>query len=409
MNPSIVSTRDVTADAATTSHQGRPESADPGGFLFCRNEYHVIAAGVEQPFADVTLAASALRDGSVRAVVGAIPFDTTDDAALWAPQTVSKHTGTWTASTRLGIPDTGTPHTGIPHAGVPHAAIERADPDTAEHRRRVVSSVRRLADPSDELEKVVLARTLRLSADGAISPWEIAARMRAADSNGSVFVTDLSAASGHRGAHLVGASPEVLICKRGTTVTAHPLAGSSARHPDPRIDAERGRALKNSTKDHTEHRYVVDALAAALTPLCDTLHIPEEPVLMTTPTMWHLGTPIEATITERSITSLDLALAVHPTPAICGTPTRPAREHILATEGPRGFYAGAVGWSESATAGGDGEWMVTIRCAEIAADGRSAVTWAGGGIVAASDPDAEVSETESKFAAVLDAFRIDRG
>ncbi|MGV9670956.1 isochorismate synthase [Gordonia sp. NPDC003504] len=402
MNPSIVTTGAADATAAA-DHQGTPPHPAHGGFLFCRNDYHVIAAGVERPFADLARAASALRDGSVRAVVGAIPFDTGDDAALWAPRTFSRHAGAWGAHNGLDVP-----HTGVPHTEIARAEIARADPDAAEHRRRVVSSVRRLADPSDELAKVVLARALRLSAQGAISPWEVAARMRAADPNGSVFVTDLSAAPAHLGAHLVGASPEVLIRKRGSTVTAHPLAGSSARHPDPRIDAERGRALADSTKDRIEHRYVVDALAAALTPLCDTLHIPEQPVLMTTPTMWHLGTPVEATIAEPSTTSLDLALAVHPTPAICGTPTASAREHILDFEGPRGFYAGAVGWSEPVAEGGDGEWLVSIRCAEIAADGRSAVTWAGGGIVAESDPDAEVTETESKFAAVLDAFRIDR-
>ncbi|MDO5504610.1 MAG: chorismate-binding protein, partial [Actinomycetia bacterium] len=99
--------------------------------------------------------------------------------------------------------------------------------------------------------------------------------------------------------------------------------------------------------------------------------------------------------------ALDLALAVHPTPAVCGTPTDEARRVIAGLEGARGFYAGAVGWAD---ASGDGDWMVTIRCAEIDADRRGALTWAGGGLVAGSEPDDEVAETEAKLRTVMRAF-----
>ena len=90
-----------------------------------------------------------------------------------------------------------------------------------------------------------------------------------------------------------------------------------------------------------------------------------------------------------------------PTPAVCGTPTDEARRLIAAIEGERGFYAGAVGWSD---AGGDGDWMVTIRCAEIDADRSGAIAWAGGGLVADSQPDDEVAETGAKLRTVLRAF-----
>ncbi|MFT3662967.1 MAG: chorismate-binding protein [Gordonia sp. (in: high G+C Gram-positive bacteria)] len=98
---------------------------------------------------------------------------------------------------------------------------------------------------------------------------------------------------------------------------------------------------------------------------------------------------------------------MHPTPAICGTPTGRARDYILATEEDRGFYAGTVGWARTGADGGDGEWMVTIRCAEVDHGGLRTRTWAGGGIVAASDPDAEVAETRAKLATVLRALGVD--
>ncbi|MDJ0483176.1 chorismate-binding protein, partial [Rhodococcus pyridinivorans] len=119
--------------------------------------------------------------------------------------------------------------------------------------------------------------------------------------------------------------------------------------------------------------------------------------------LWHLGTPIEGRLHDPGVTALDLALAVHPTPAICGTPTAAARDLILATEGDRGFYAGALGWCDAA---GDGEWLVTIRCAVLDADGVGLTAYAGGGIVADSDPADELAETTVKFGTVLDALGV---
>ena len=147
----------------------------------------------------------------------------------------------------------------------------------------------------------------------------------------------------------------------------------------------------------------MDSLAAALDPLCRELEIPEHPSLTSTREMWHLGTRIRGRIADPRTTALDLALAVHPTPAVCGTPTEKARRVIAGLEGDRGFYAGAVGWADS---DGDGDWMVTIRCAEIDADRAGATTWAGGGLVADSDPDDEVAETGAKLRTVLRAFGI---
>ena len=166
------------------------------------------------------------------------------------------------------------------------------------------------------------------------------------------------------------------------------------------VDAERAATLNSSAKDLAEHRFVVDALRSALAPLCTRLDVPDAPSIVGTSSMWHLGTPIVGELADPSTTALDLAIAVHPTPAVCGTPTDAARRLIAGIEGDRGFYAGAVGWSD---AGGDGDWMVTIRCVEIDADRAGAVAWAGGGLVADSEPDDEVAETGAKLRTVLRA------
>ena len=119
--------------------------------------------------------------------------------------------------------------------------------------------------------------------------------------------------------------------------------------------------------------------------------------------MWHLGTPVAGTLRYKNLTALELALAVHPTPAICGTPTEAARALIETAETDRGFYAGTIGWCDNS---GDGEYMVAIRCAEVAGDGLSARAWAGGGVVGASNAQAELEETTAKLQTILRALSV---
>lgn len=141
----------------------------------------------------------------------------------------------------------------------------------------------------------------------------------------------------------------------------------------------------------------------ALDPLCVDLQISTTPQLSQTAALWHLSTPITATLREKSTTALDLALALHPTPAVGGVPTDEASALITELEGDRGFYAGAVGWCDS---DGDGRWVVAIRCAQLSADRRGAVAHSGGGIVAESDPDEEIDETTTKFRTILSALGV---
>ena len=139
----------------------------------------------------------------------------------------------------------------------------------------------------------------------------------------------------------------------------------------------------------------------ALDPWCVDLQIPPTPQLSHTAAVWHLSTPINGRLREKSTTALDLAVSLHPTPAVGGAPAGAAAGLIGELEGDRGFYAGAVGWCDQR---GDGRWVVSIRGAQLSADRRTAVAHAGGGIVAESDPDDEVEETTTKFTTILSAL-----
>jgi isochorismate synthase len=186
-------------------------------------------------------------------------------------------------------------------------------------------------------------------------------------------------------------------------VSCQPFAGSAPRSADPETDRANGAALVESAKNRVEHAMVVDAMRKALDPLCVELQIAPTPQLSATAALWHLSTPMTARLRETSTTALDLALALHPTPAVGGVPTDAAVALIAGLEGDRGFYAGTAGWCDSR---GDGRWVVSIRCAALSADRRRARAHSGGGIVASSDPDDELAETTTKFTTILTALGV---
>lgn len=147
---------------------------------------------------------------------------------------------------------------------------------------------------------------------------------------------------------------------------------------------------------------MVDDIVRILRPFCRTLTVPPGPELVHTRAMWHLATRIEGELADPATTSLDLACALHPTPAVGGTPTDLAREVIAELEPfDRNCFAGMVGWTDVA---GDGEWVLALRSAEVCGDRLR--LFAGAGIVAGSVPDAEVAETAAKFRTMLDALGV---
>ena len=203
------------------------------------------------------------------------------------------------------------------------------------------------------------------------------------------------------GGILVGASPELLLSRRGAIVRSTPLAGTAPRAGDPDEDRANAEALAASSKDREEHAIVVAAVAETLEDLCGDLRWDREPVLEPTANVWHLATRFEGRLRDPAVTALDVVAELHPTPAVCGTPRPIARATIAELEPfDRGSYAGPVGWMDAA---GDGEWAIALRCARL--DGERATLFAGAGIVAGSEPAAEIDETERKFRAFLDSLR----
>ncbi len=311
-------------------------------------------------------------------LLGAIGFTPQDPAAFHLAHSMPP---TPTAATSTSAAPTG----------ILHAASQPA-PDAFE--ANVAHAAAAIA--RGELHKVVLGRTLDLHLHAAPDPRAVTARLAQGAPDAFVFSVPLG-----DGAQLVGASPERLLSKRGAQLRLRPLAGTRARHADPAEDLRRAHDLLHSAKDRHEHALMIAAIRETLAPLCRELTVPDAPRLVQTPGLWHLGTSIHATLRDPDLHVLDLVSAVHPTPAVCGVPAPAARDLIGTLEGPRGFFAGAVGWCD---ARGDGEWAVTIRCARLR--GPHARLFAGAGIVAGSDPARERAETAAKFGTMLRALGV---
>ncbi|MBB5914040.1 isochorismate synthase [Nocardia transvalensis] len=351
------------------------------GFLLAQPGGVVRTSGVRRAFDEARGAADALRDGA-GLIVGALAFDPRRPAALCEPERAEHTAGPWRPAALPPLPE---------------VRVITEIPSAAEHIARVTKLVEQLSDTAQPLRKVVAARSLLAAADGPLDPVVVAGHLLARHPRANVFAVDLTPA-GRPGATLVGATPEVLVARYGETVTLRPLAGTAPRHPDPDIDAERSRELLSSTKNRAEHAFVIDWIRDRLGPVCAELTVPDGPELINTSEVWHLATPIRGRLRDPGTTALDLAMLLHPTPAVCGTPTDLALETIVEAEEDRGFYGGAVGWCD---ARGDGEWVVAIRCAELSADGHGVRAFGGGGIVAASDPRTELDETTAKLRTLL--------
>ena len=250
----------------------------------------------------------------------------------------------------------------------------------------------RTAVQRGEIRKAVIARDISVTSDSPIDVHGVLVRLRA--SFGSSYRFSIG--------NMVGASPELLVEIDGRVVRSRPLAGTTPRTGDPDTDARLAEQLKASEKNQIEHRVVIDMVHDTLLPHCSYLDWEAEPSIVTVANVQHLGTYLEGALTEPTPHILDLVRALCPTPALGGSPTREAIDLINNHEGlHRGFYGGAVGWLN---ADGDGTFAVTIRCAEFSDDRLSARLFAGGGIVADSEPLAELAETQAKFQAMLSAI-----
>ncbi|HYH29243.1 MAG TPA: isochorismate synthase [Pseudonocardia sp.] len=372
----------------------------PGSFFYSSARGSLLADGVHAlvdtgrgPRADT--AAAALSDAVAAGVddpvvVGALGFGPDAQACLVVPALVRR------AGAR------GDEAAPVP---LPGRWSVRRRPEPQGYLDGVRRALALIADGA--LEKVVLARGLELTADRPVPVPALLARLVAADPAAHAFAVDVTAPGDAAPRTLVGASPELLVSRDGDVVRANPLAGSIPRAGDPDEDARRVAALRASDKDRREHAVVAAQVAEVLGRFCTDLRVPARPEVLGTATMWHLSSPVTGRLTDPSVSSLALAEALHPTPAVCGTPLQAARGAIAEIEGSdefldRGYYSGLVGWCD---ADGDGEWAVTLRSAEVS--GSTVQLFAGAGVVAGSEPSAELAETGAKFRTLLRAIGLE--
>jgi menaquinone-specific isochorismate synthase len=237
--------------------------------------------------------------------------------------------------------------------------------------------------------KVVLAREVLVEADAPLARGAILGRLAAAAPASMLYAVD----------GLVGASPELLVSRRGDIVRSHPMAGTTARTGDPTLDASLAAWLLASAKDRGEHQITIDMVLNTVLPFCSYVDSEPEPSIVAAANVQHLASLVQGRLSSPPASVLALAAALHPTPAVCGWPRAEAFALIDALEGgDRGRYAGAVGWVD---ADGNGSFAVALRGMELA--GHQARLWAGSGIVADSDPATELAETRAKLQTVLSA------
>ena len=241
-----------------------------------------------------------------------------------------------------------------------------------------------------ELEKVVMARDLIATAQNQIDPrWPI---RRLADAYDMCWTFHVDG--------MVGATPELLVRRERGLVTSRVLAGTIRRTGDDVRDVALAGQLARSSKDLEEHEYAVRSVADALHPHCSSMNVPEVPFVLHLPNVMHLATDVAGVVDIQGANVLEIAASLHPSAAVGGTPTKLAIDLIDQIEGmDRGRYAGPIGWID---ASGDGEFGIALRSAQLS--GNKARLFAGCGIVANSDPEAELAESQAKFVPVRDAL-----
>jgi len=268
-----------------------------------------------------------------------------------------------------------------------HAEIRSARPPR-EFEAAVEGATSRIA--AGEFSKVVLAREVIVSAGAAHDPAAVFGAMR------EQFPACFCFCCGTPEAAFIGASPELLVRRAGASVSTVALAGSTRRSSDPAVDDHLGEQLLRSDKDRREQRIVAERIVRALRPHAVWVEAASEPEIVKIANIQHLATPVIAQLAEPR-SAIEMAGLLHPTPAVGGEPWPAAAAAIADLEGmDRGWYAAPVGWMDATE---DGEFCVALRSALLR--DREAHLFAGVGIVAGSDPAAELAETEVKLGALL--------
>lgn len=327
--------------------------------------------------------------------------DRADGSVVVIPRTlvgtkdgVSWRTDVWSGSddeppfvaTPTGLGDLTGPAT---QASLPTVRWEDDTASSAAWAAAVDEAVKRIA--TGELDKVVLAREVVAHFDGPVPLTAVLQRL--AQRYPACWTFHVQG--------LVGATPELLVRRSRDRVTSRVLAGSVASRDSTRSNDRAAAALQASSKDLDEHEYAVRSVAHALAIHCTDLEVPAQPSVLRLANVQHLATDVTGSLADGA-SALALAASLHPTAAICGTPTERAMAVIGELEDmDRGRYSGPVGWFDG---NGDGEFAIALRCAQFDEQLVRARLFAGCGLVADSDSNAELAESDVKLVAMRSAL-----
>lgn len=368
------------------------------GYLFVREGVGFAGRGIAAhvPVDDAVAFLAAIdhddRTGRGRGpiAIGALPFLPGSDADLVVPEVlVAKAADGHRSLTVIDDADVELFGTGDPEPAAATYSIAPGVP--IDHYLDAVAEARD-AVQAGRMDKAVIARPIVVTSDQAIDIHAVLRRLKASFGSSYRFSID----------GFIGASPELLVEIEGDVVRAHPLAGTTRTTGDPDLDAQLAAELQASEKNQIEHRAAIEMVRDTLLPYCSYLDWAPEPSIVKVANVQHLGSQAEGMLSKPAPTVIELVRALQPTPAVGGYPRDAAIDLIVDVEGfERGVYGGAVGWVDGM---GDGQWAVSLRCAELSDDRRSARLVAGGGIVADSEPLSELAETQAKFQAMLSAI-----
>ena len=381
--------------------------AGSDGMLFVRNGIGFATRGVaarvpsheaKSFLANIEVDDSVKAPGSGPVFVGAIPFDSREPHDFILPKILvckADDGRCWVTTIHDTALDTSEsidfdlrPVNALSASSSSYTVTPGVDVDT--YLRAVTAA--RDAVRSGSITKAVIARDVFVASSQPIDIHSVLLRLRNSFGSSYQFSVD----------GFVGASPELLVSIVDGEVSSHPLAGTAPRTGDPTTDDQLAASLLSSSKNQIEHRIVIDAVHDTLLPWCSYLDWEPEASIVAVANVQHLGTHMTGRLSEPFLHVLDAVYALSPTPALGGHPRDKALKLISDVEGmSRGRYGGAVGWFDSR---GNGVWAVSIRCAEYSNNNMTARLFAGGGIVADSDPLSELAETQAKLQAMLAAI-----
>lgn len=329
--------------------------------------------------------------------VGSFTFDpdrSEERSVLVVPEVIIGRRGEmcWLTKLTSGRADMTMPKPGEP-TRAPQGLSLQGGSMSEEVWTRIVSTVVDLIR-AEQVHKVVLARDLQVTADAPFDLRHLLRRLLDAYPMTWSYLVD----------GMIGATPELLLRRQGRLVTSRVLAGTVWRDQESTDPVQKAAELAQSQKDISEHEFAVDSVAQALAPFCQAMNVPDAPSVLKLPNVMHLATDITGVVDEGT-SSLALAAALHPSAAVCGTPRYAALDVISEFESlDRGRYAGPVGWTNRR---GDGEWAIALRCGHVRSESPNQIQlFAGAGLVADSQPENELAETQAKLIPMLQALGL---